>query len=168
MTAGIFNDNNCPTIGAAFKTHKFVTSKGSLTLQIWDTAGQEQFSSLSPVYYRSASLAIIFFDLTSSESFNSIHNWIDEINEKASPPIPYVLVGNKADLDNLRKVSFQDATHKAERTNSLFYAETSAKTGEGVNELFLRITEFLQNQKMPTPFERDQVSLISFSTSSCC
>ena len=166
-TADIFNDNACPTIGTAFKIHTFPTENGPVRLQIWDTAGQEQFRALSPMYYRSAQIALIFFDLTSQDSLKSVDQWCSELSEKASPEMPRVLVGNKADLADERCVSVEDAMEVLERNNMVFYAETSAKTGQGVVDLFQRTADYLQHAAS----ENQNINMIpqmDFHQNRCC
>lgn len=141
LSTGTFYDNNPPTIGAAFQNHVLQTSKGSVSLQIWDTAGQEKFRALAPMYYRSAAVAILCFDLTNKRSFEALDQWTQELIEKASPTMKLVIVGNKKDLVNDRVVSSEDANSYSLSHGAVLYCETSALTGEGIFELFTKIAE---------------------------
>lgn len=111
-----------------------------------DTAGQERFASLAPMYYRNAQSALVVYDLTKASSLNKAKHWIAELQRQASPGIVIALVGNKLDLvsdaDNLegdgnnsRAISTEEAKAYAEEEGLLFF-ETSAKTGENVQEVF--------------------------------
>ena len=130
-----------PTIGAAFQNYYMKLDENqTVQLQIWDTAGQEQYKSLAPMYYRAANVAIIFFDLTNETSFKNISLWIDELTQKAPEQISIVICGNKKDLPN-RSVTFHDAKQYAKSIGAVSYRETSAKTGEGIMEMFAEIAQ---------------------------
>ena len=137
FTNNRFKVGIAPTIGAAFQTHIINTEKGTVTLQIWDTAGQERYRALAPMYFRSAGVAILCFDVTNAETFISLEIWLNEIESKAPPGIPIIIVGNKIDMKESRMVDSEVAwKYMFEHNNIYDYVEVSAKTGEGVNELF--------------------------------
>ncbi|MFX1463665.1 MAG: GTP-binding protein [Promethearchaeota archaeon] len=104
-------------------------------LQIWDTGGQERFSSIRPMYYRGSLGALLIFDLTNSDSFDHLPQWIEEVRANVKSEIPLLLVGNKSDLVGQRAVSLDEINHFTRNFN-LYYMETSAKTGEGVGDCF--------------------------------
>lgn len=80
----------------------------NIKLQIWDTAGQESFRSITRSYYRSAAGAIIVYDITKRESFDSISRWLEEAKANGNPKLTFTLVGNKSDLETERQVSFEE------------------------------------------------------------
>ena len=80
------------------------------TFQIWDTAGQERFRSVTRSYYRGAAGALLVYDITSRETFNSLANWLTDARTLASPSIVILLVGNKKDLEDEREVTFLEAS----------------------------------------------------------
>jgi small GTP-binding protein len=127
-----FNEYNEPTIGAAFSGLKKFINEKQLHVEIWDTAGQERYKSLASMYYRGAEYAIIVFDMTINNSFDSIKNWLIDL-ESNSASCHVIIVGNKIDLEV--KV---DQNYIAEfmNKNKLEYYEVSAKTGENIEELF--------------------------------
>ena len=131
-----------PTIGAAYSTKVVSLPSGQVRLQLWDTAGQEQFRSLAPMYYRGANVVILVFDVTSKESLEDLDNWSAEIADQAPQGVKTVLVGNKIDLISERCVSIETAKSVANSIGASFYAETSAITGIGINEVFNKIAEF--------------------------
>ena len=136
-----FQQDSEPTIGAAFQNYYMKVEDGeTVQLQIWDTAGQEQYKSLAPMYYRAANVAIIFFDLTNIESYKSLPSWIQELSQKAPAQVNMVICGNKKDLEN-RCISFSEAKKFAMDNGAISYRETSAKTGEGVIEMFSEIAQ---------------------------
>lgn len=132
-----FKENMTHTIGVEFGSKMITVNNKIIKLQIWDTAGQERFRSVTRSYYRGAAGALLCYDLTSRDSFNSLKNWLTDARNLASPNIFVVLVGNKKDLESSREVSFQEATDFA-KENDLMFIETSALNGEGVDEAFVQ------------------------------
>ena len=137
----VFKGNNPATIGAAFQTFSLTTDSGTVTLQIWDTAGQEKYRSLTPMYYRSAEIAILCYDVTNARSFESMEQWTNELVEKAPPNMQLIIAGNKIDLAEERVISEASARAFADKNGAAYYAEVSAKAGEGVKELFIKAAE---------------------------
>eukprot|EP01105_Mastigella_eilhardi_P026948 TRINITY_DN800_c0_g1_i2.p3 TRINITY_DN800_c0_g1~~TRINITY_DN800_c0_g1_i2.p3 ORF type:complete len:141 (+),score=36.60 TRINITY_DN800_c0_g1_i2:367-789(+) len=121
-------------------THKVPVGDSVLHLELWDTAGQERYRSLAHMYYRGASLAVIVYDITKMDSFESLKRWVEELHEHASTDIMLALVGNKSDLVNDRAVPtelLQQYAQKCGEAGSCVIAgECSAKTGAGVSDLF--------------------------------
>ncbi|GHJ87694.1 hypothetical protein NliqN6_4096 [Naganishia liquefaciens] len=93
-----FNENNSPTIGAAFLTQKCRLEDKVIKFEIWDTAGQERFHSLAPMYYRNAAAAVVVYDITKASSLEKAKAWVNELQRQANPNIVIALVGNKLDL----------------------------------------------------------------------
>merc|ERR1712170_275577 len=96
-------------IGDEFGSASLKHNEDTLKLQIWDTAGQESFRSITRSYFRGAIGALLAFDLTCRESFTNIANWIEEIQECASSNLVIVLIGNKCDLSNEREIDIEEA-----------------------------------------------------------
>jgi small GTP-binding protein len=142
LTTGTFRDT-AATIGAAFQTPTVQTSSGARTLQIWDTAGQEKYRSLTPMYYRAAQVAIICFDLTNRDSYDAVGPWADELSQKATNEIQTIIVGNKADITDQRVITHEEATELAFQKGAAFFVECSAKTGAGVMDLFTKVAELV-------------------------
>ncbi len=139
FSKGFFTEDYKMTIGVDFhvKTIAVNTEEGELKakLQIWDTGGQERFSSIRPMYYKGALGGLLIFDVTSYESFQHLPNWIEEIRANTNIVIPLLLVGNKSDLEDQRAV-FAEEINDFTRKFNLYYMETSAKTGDGVGDCF--------------------------------
>ncbi|MDP2436168.1 MAG: GTP-binding protein [archaeon] len=123
------------TIGVEFGTKILQIGDQLLKLQIWDTAGQERFRSVTRSYYRGAAGALLVYDITSRDSYNRVSSWLADARSLANPDIVIVLVGNKADLDDSREVTFLEASRFAQE-NDLIFLESSAHSGEGVTEVF--------------------------------
>ncbi|KAK7873199.1 hypothetical protein R5R35_006409 [Gryllus longicercus] len=127
-----FKDESSHTIGVEFGSKIVNVGGKSVKLQIWDTAGQERF--------RGAAGALLVYDITNRESFNALANWLSDARTLASPNIVILLVGNKRDLEDDREVTFLEASRFAQE-NELMFLETSAKTGENVEEAFLKCSK---------------------------
>ena len=92
-----FNENFLTTIGIDFKVRKETIDDAKVKLQIWDTAGQEKFRTITKAYYRGANGILLVFDVTKRDSFNKTRSWMTSIKESITDPVDIVLVGNKAD-----------------------------------------------------------------------
>lgn len=116
-----------------------------MKLSLWDTAGQETYKSVTRSYFRGASGALLVFDLTRRATFAHVTDWLNDLRQIAEPDIVVILVGNKADLaaaePDRREVTSAEAAEWARRNGVLRYVETSAKSGENVEEAFLAVAE---------------------------
>jgi len=128
-----------PTIGAAFLGKTINANDKRYKFEIWDTAGQERYRSLAPMYYRGAKAAVIVYDITDEDTFKGAKTWVSEIKKKSNNCL-ILLVGNKVDLTNNRKVDIHMVKEYVE-SNSLIYIESSAKTGLNVDKIFTTIAE---------------------------
>ena len=146
-TEETFNSKLVNSIGVDFKMKKKEIDGKIIKVQIWDTAGHERFRSITYSYYRGANAIIIVFDITDKKSFLSITEWLKQIEKHAKENVFKFLVGNKSDLAEERKVTFEEAKEYADK-HDLPYIETSAKEGININELFeSSIKSFLSNNK---------------------
>ena len=146
-TEETFNSKLVNSIGVDFKMKKKEIDGKIIKVQIWDTAGHERFRSITYSYYRGANAIIIVFDITDKKSFLSITEWLKQIEKHAKENVFKFLVGNKSDLAEERKVTFEEAKEYADK-HDLPYIETSAKEGININELFeSSIKSFLSSNK---------------------
>jgi small GTP-binding protein len=130
-----------PTIAHSLFTLKTMSGKKQLEIALWDTAGQETYRSMVPLYFQNANLIVLVFALDSRESFDNIETWHGIAVKHAPPTVKFILVGNKSDLDAQRGVLLADAEGKSSVLGAVAYIETSASTGAGREELLKRITE---------------------------
>ena len=135
-----FLDYSEPTIGAAFHSKSVQTNVGIIKFEIWDTAGQERYRSLTPLYYRNATVALVVFDITNKNTFLSAKMYIDELNSY-HPYIHILLIGNKYDLPFL--TIDEDEILDFVNKNNLIYFKTSAKQNLNVNNIFNKIIDLL-------------------------
>ena len=128
-----FRENQLATVGIDFQTKFFkfdgINIKGVYT----DTAGQEKFRAISVNYLKPANGVILVFDITKEETFDAIEEWLKYLKDNNKDNIEKILIGNKLDLENNRKVSKEDAEAFA-KSNGCQYFECSAKTGQNINE----------------------------------
>lgn len=128
------------SIGLDFKIKTVDVEGKRVRLQVWDTAGQERFRTITSSYYRGSRGIVVVFGMDDQPSFEHIKDWLEEIFRYLShEEVKVFIVGNKADLTN-RKVDARIAKNFAESYKLSFY-ETSAKTSENVDKIFLDITK---------------------------
>jgi Ras-related protein Rab-2A len=108
-----------------------------IKLQIWDTAGQESFRSITQSYYRGAAGALLVYDITRRETFNHLTRWLEEARHNANSDMVVMLIGNKSDLEHRRAVSTKEGEEFA-LENGLIFMETSAKTALNVERAFIQ------------------------------
>jgi small GTP-binding protein len=141
----VFSGNLAPTVGGACRSVPYKFRDYSLSLTVWDTAGQEIYRSLSPIYYRNSTTAVIVFDITARESFAQVSGWVGEV-QAAVENVVTVICGNKLDLEAQRAVPELDGATLAQSLHSV-YLEASAKTGQGIEMLFDTVVRETIEQK---------------------
>ena len=130
-----FTEDYQATIGVEFGAKNIEIEQQIYRVQIWDTAGQENFRSITKAYYKNSVCAMVVYDITNDNSFKHVQNWIEDIRNQSSKTVLIILVGNKIDLEDKRAVESKEAEDFANEKGFLFY-EVSAKTGENVEDLF--------------------------------
>ena len=129
-----FTEDYQATIGVEFGAKNTQINGKTCRIQIWDTAGQENFRSITRAYYKNSVCALVVYDITNRESFNNVQTWIEDCLSQSPKTVLLVLVGNKIDLSD-RKITFDEGKNLADKNKMLFY-ECSAKNGNNVNEIF--------------------------------
>ena len=130
-----FTNEYQATIGVEFGAKNLKLNETIFRIQMWDTAGQENFKSITRAYYKNSVCAIVTYDITKRTSFENVQEWIDEVKSQSPKQILLVLVGNKIDLENERVVTFEEGKKLALENNMIFF-ETSALSGKGVDNVF--------------------------------
>jgi small GTP-binding protein len=140
-----FNENHISTIGLDYRL-KMITLDNDkiIKMQVWDTAGQDRFRAITKNYYKGAHGIILMYDVSSEQTFINIKTWLATIKENATEKIKIVLVGNKIDDEQTRKVSTEQAKKLSEEYDLTLF-ETSAKQNIRVIETFNYLTKEIYN-----------------------
>ena len=172
---GEFNPVHVATVGFDFKSRiiKVPNSKKRVKFQIWDTAGQEKYMSINKNLFQRVQGIILMYDITNEESFNSLGMWMEHIKENSNGS-PIILIGNKNDLINDRKVPKEKGETFA-KDNDIIFLEASAKSGSNVDECFIKLgQDIIQDENFIVNKEKSKNEyIISKNTSSkkkknCC
>lgn len=135
--SGIFIAKQQNTIGVDFTVRTLDIDGKKVKMQVWDTAGQERFRTITQSYYRSAHGALVAYDITRRSTFESVSQWIREVEQFGASSVVLILIGNKSDLQAQRQVLFEDACTLAENNGLLAALETSAKEAQNVEAAFI-------------------------------
>jgi len=139
------------TIGADFLTKEVMVDDRLVTLQIWDTAGQERFQSLGVAFYRGSDCCVLVYDVNSAQTFANLATWREEFLSQSSPSnpekFPFVVIGNKIDLEHLRVVSSKKAQAWCQKMGNLPHFETSAKEAIRVDQAFQQVARLALQQE---------------------
>jgi len=159
---GVFNEDYISTIGFDNRQKEEIINNEKVLVKIFDTAGQERFKSITANYLRNAEGVILVYDLTSTESFENLKFWIESIKNNLGndEPIPIIIIGNKIDLEGAREIN-KSVAEKFAKDNNYKYFETSAKTGEGVDDAFREIVKQIlgRNDKFDDEKEENTVKI---------
>ena len=165
-TRNYFEDFYSPTVGFEFLTFNVKVDEKIVKLQIWDTCGQEVYRSLISSFYRSASLAIIVYSIENANSFNNIEKWLNDIKTQSNPDVKIFLIGNKADLEDKRKITKATGEKFCQDHQISFFAETSAKTGFNVENVFVEVAKelYIQHEDIKNRLSRSgSISLLEYN-----
>lgn len=129
------------TVRISFQTKNLVLDGTYVQLRVWDTAGQEKYRSLAPIYYRGADAAIIVYDCTRKDTFKTLKYWVRELQGLSGEAIVIGVAANKVDVEpEKREVSAEEGREYARQIGAIFY-ETSARSDVNVTKLFLEATK---------------------------
>ena len=154
------------TIGVDYESKQIKNGNTYIRLQLWDTAGQERFRTITSVYYRNVTCAIIIFDLNKDGGGDELDFWLKEISQY-SPEAYLVIVGNKTDLPRRHNVNIDALMNQY--SNIKAYIETSASQNKGVTELFNKVVEIIERDhqlvdiEISTP-KQSSIRLIATTT----
>lgn len=153
----IENGNVKPTIGVDFKVKELVIREKHIKLQLWDTAGQERFRPIISSFYKGNDCVIFCYDITNKESFDNIDHWIYESNKfNSHRKIVKILIGNKIDDEENRKVSYEEGL-KISNENNMEFFEISAINNKELDAIISTIAGLIltikeeENEKKEKP-----------------
>ena len=155
-----FTEEYQATIGLDFQSKNVQIDNQDIHLLLYDTAGQEKFRSLIPMYTRDANIILLVYEVTSKDSFLHLNHWLNDLTTVKKDEVIFVVVGNKTDLEDKREVSREEGEQFA-KDNDYLFAEVSAKYGEGFQDLFYKNlferirTKFRPGGQQPTTEVKD-------------
>lgn len=143
----IFDENYSPTVGCDFFTFNEKINDTAIKLKIWDTSGIEAYRSITKNLYKNKSLFIILYSIDSKQSFDGIKTFLVDVR-KESPNAKIILVGNKSDLEDSRKIQKYEGMNFAKEHNLDMFFEVSAKSGYNVQKVFIEAAKLLYTQSI--------------------
>ena len=157
--ADSFNENTKSTVGVEFFTKSFKINEDYIKMEIWDTAGQERYKSITSAYYKGSNGALLVYDITRTATFDDIEKWINEVKDVVEGELKFVLVGNKSDLTNERKVETETALAKAQKLK-MPLIETSAFNSTNIQKVFkIILIDIYKNFKKDKKEKNDKKNL---------
>ena len=153
-----FETDSLSTLGVDVK-YKYVTlNNKKIRMNIWDTAGQDRFKTIAKNYFKGANAVIFVFDVNHKNTIEKIKFWINSVKDNSSNDIIEVIVGNKIDIEGKREVTKEQMKSLGQDVNIETF-ETSAKTGEGINEVFnYLVTNLIKNPNVGKVLSDDESS----------
>ena len=142
-----FSESTKSTVGVELGCKIEEINNTKVKIQIWDTAGQERYKSITQTYYKGAKGALIVYDISRKESFLNVDKWIGDLKEYGEENVCVLLIGNKCDLDNIRQVSLDEVTKKAEQYK-IGFCETSALNAKNIDYAFQKLIKLVA-EKIP-------------------
>ncbi len=181
-TKNIYEEDSQATVGFEFFSFNMCIKNKIVKLQVWDTCGQEVYRSLITNFYRSTNLAIIVYSIDNKNSLDDLSLWIKELRLYASPNVKIIIIGNKCDLEERRKITKEEGETFANNINADFFFEASAKNDVNTKKIFLEsgkllYKSYLLNEesdlkekeiiKLPFPLLDKQIEVIE-QKNKCC
>ena len=140
-TDNTFQEIHMSTIGLEKKKKNVQLDDGKMyKIQIWDTAGQDRFRSITKNYYKGAHGIVLIYDITDKKTFENVRNWVKQIKEEVSDKVCIILVANKIDAEDKRVVSTEEGEKMAAEYDMMFF-ECSAKTGNNIDNAFNQLVK---------------------------
>ena len=142
FTEGKFNDLHIATVGFDYKSKiiNMPNYKKTIKLQIWDTAGQERYMVINKNIFQRVQGIILMYDITDRYSFENLSKWLDLMQKNVNNK-PFILVGNKLDLENEKRIISKEEGEKIAEENNVEFFEGSGKSGENIDKIFSAIAE---------------------------
>ena len=166
LIGGKFDPFESQTIGVDYSQITKTIDYQTVSIEIWDTAGQEKYKSLVPNYIRSANIILIVYDITSPTSYKNIDNWIDLINSLGDTKRMIFIIGNKIDLADQQETQDFQIVKKEYEEKGYHCFFVSAKNGDGIEQL---TDEIFHSLIVNFPKHRDKdETIIEVKQKKCC
>ena len=155
------------TVGVEFASKVVDFENKKIKLQLWDTAGQENYRNITKKYYNTSHLIAFVYDISARDSFNSILKyWVEDV-KKQNKDAKFLLVGNKYDLAEERRTVTEEEAKQYAENNGMKFFEVSAKTGDGIDDMFKYIISEPLKEKEPGLFDNQYKNNIKINKTSC-
>ena len=158
------------TSGIDLQTTDIQIKNKKIRIQLWDTAGQEKYKSITKNLFLKVMGAIIIYDITSEKSYINCKMWVQMIKEECGSHMQIIIVGNKSDLNDQRKIDEEEVMNYAKEQNTQ-YIETSCKTGENIRKAVSILCEKIMENKETTDdssFMLDNSTFLPQKKRKCC
>ena len=155
-TDDTFTHVHMTTIGVENKNRMLEVSDKKVNVQLWDTAGQERYRAIAARFYKGVDGIILVYDITSHESFEKIEAWIKQVENNTTESLPFILVGNKCDLEEKRDVPYEEGKAFADDHNYPFI-EVSAFDKTGIDEMFEMIIKKILPNKLKAKEDKSKL-----------
>jgi small GTP-binding protein len=166
IRTGSFLTQSRPTVGTGVTQFSAKTDMGQKIFQLWDTAGQEVYRKIIPIYFKGADATILVFSCTDATSFENLDGWVQELHENTDPDTTTILVGNKIDADRILLEADARKWASARNFPVLF---VSAKSGEGIEALKSEIVEqYVKKKQGKRSMTRIELGLPEKKQEDCC
>ncbi len=167
-TDNTFQEIHMSTIGLDYKLKNVQLDDGKMVkIQIWDTAGQDRFRSITKNYYKGAHGIILIYDITNQKTFENVKNWINQIKEEVSNKVTIILVGNKIDDEDHRVVSTEEGEKMAKEFGLMFF-ECSAKSGVNIDSTFNELVKKTVENYSKVKMEGEKLKNKKGGKKGCC
>ena len=167
-----FQEAHLSTIGLDYRLKSMtLNNEKNIKLQIWDTAGQDRFRALTKNYYKGANGIILIYDISTTQTFENVKVWINQIKEEANANVIIYLVGNKIDLPKDKRTVSEEEGQKLADEYKFLFKEASAKEGTNVNEIFQELVEKIDAEtkpEVPNTEKKNQLYQAKDKKRNCC
>ena len=166
-----FQEAHLSTIGLDYRLTMTLQNQKNIKLQIWDTAGQDRFRALTKNYYKGANGIILIYDISTTQTFENVKVWINQIKEEANANVIIYLVGNKIDLPKDKRTVTEEEGQKLADEYKFLFKEASAKEGTNVNEIFQELVEKIDAEakpEVPNTEKKNQLYQAKDKKRNCC
>lgn len=170
FTEDKFSDNHMSTTGLDLKNADIIIDDKKIRVQLWDTAGEEKYRSITKTLFLRVQGIITIFDITKEETFINLKSWINSIKEECGNNMPILIIGNKCDLTEYRVVK-KETAYKYAKKEKIEYIETSSKTGENIkNSVDIICSKVIKSLSLKNEFSftLDSSALIPRKKKNCC